>query len=118
MTDEAKKQKLDLSLMSEAELEALVPAIERELEKRRERKKRDALEKIRAAAAEIGMTPEELLGLVAFGGGGGEKRRRGGRRGPIAWRHPDDAAKVYRGGKKPDWLVALEQEGREAVKVE
>ena len=117
MNDEARatKPKQDFSDMSDEELAALIPAIERELAKRKERKTREALEKMRAIAEEVGMTPEELLGLPATGGG---KRRRGGRRGAIVWQHPDDATKVYRGGKKPDWLNELIREGREAVKVE
>jgi len=72
---------------------------EAELTKRREKKRSDALEKMRTIAEEIGMTPDELLGLPPAGD---RRRRCGGRRGPIAWQHPDDPGKVYRGGKKPD----------------
>jgi hypothetical protein len=63
------------------------------------------------------MTPEELLRMATEGKG---RRRRGGggKRGAIAWRHPDDPGKVYRGGKKPDWVKELEAAGRKPVKVE
>lgn len=110
MTSEV-KSKVDVSALSDAELEALIPVVQRELEKRREMRKKETLEKMRAIAAEIGMTPEELLGM-----GGTVRRRR--RRGPIAWRHPDDASLIYRGGKKPDWLRDLAASGRKLVKVE
>lgn len=104
---------LDLSALSDDELEALVPKIEKELASRRESRKKEALDKMREAAKSVGMTPEELLGLSA---GGGKRKR--GRRGQIVWRHPDNEALVYKGGKKPGWLKDLEAEGRAAVKVE
>ena len=55
--------KLNLGNFADKELEALVPMIEKELAKRRETRKKDALEKMRAIAEDVGMTPEELLGL-------------------------------------------------------
>jgi hypothetical protein len=106
------KSKVDVSVLSDAELAALIPAVEREMEKRKDTRKREAVEKMRAIAAEVGLSPEELLGA----GGGGKRKR--GRRGPIAWRHPDDSSLVYKGGKKPAWLTDLVASGREAVKAE
>jgi DNA-binding protein H-NS len=106
------KSKVDVSALSDAELAALIPEIEREMEKRKDAKKREAVEKMRAIAAEVGLSPEELLGT------GGAGRRKRGRRGPIAWRHPDDSSLIYRGGKKPAWLTDLVASGREAIKVE
>lgn len=103
---------LDLSALSDEELEALVPKIEKELASRRESRKKEALDKMREAAKSVGMTPEELLGLST----GGKRKR--GRRGQIVWRHPDDETLIYKGGKKPGWLKDLEAEGRAAVKVE
>jgi len=107
---------LDLTSFSDKELEALVPKIEKELEKRRETRKREALDKMRVIAESVGMTPEELLGL---GGSGGGRRRRGagGKRAQGVWAHPDDPSKVYRGGRKPAWMKELTAAGREAVKV-
>ena len=110
------EQTLDLSKLSDTELEGLAPKIEKELARRRETRKKEALEQMRRIAENVGMTPEEILGLGSPGGGG--RRRRGGRRGQITWRHPDDETKVYKGGKKPEWLHELEAEGRKAVKVE
>lgn len=57
------KAKLDLTSFSDKELENLVPMIEKELGKRRETRRKDAVEKMRAIAESVGMTPEELLGL-------------------------------------------------------
>ncbi len=106
---------LDLGKFSNEELKELIPRIEMELERRSEEQKKEALEKIREVAQSVGMTPEELLGI-----GGGRRRRGGGKgkRGAIAWQHPDDPDKVYRGGKKPDWLTALKEQGRKPKKVE
>jgi hypothetical protein len=56
---------------------------------------------------------EELLGIR-----GGGHRRRGGRRGAIARQHPNDPTRVYRGGKKPEGVKELKEQGREPVKVE
>jgi DNA-binding protein H-NS len=108
---------MDLSAFSDAQLVRLREEINRELEERQELKRRDALQKVLAAAQEAGMTPEELLRMATEGKG---RRRRGGggKRGAIAWRHPDDPGKVYRGGKKPDWVKELEAAGRKPVKVE
>jgi DNA-binding protein H-NS len=107
--------KLDLARFSLEELGELIPLIEGEIERRKEEKQTEALEKMREVATSVGMTPEELLGLPA------RRRRRGGGRGrrePIAWQHPDDPSLVYRGGRKPQWMQELKEEGREPVKVE
>ncbi len=106
---------LDLGKFSDEELKTLIPTIEKELAQREEERQKEALEKIREVAKSVGMTPEELLGI-----GGGRRRRGGGKgkRGAIAWQHPDDPDKVYRGGKKPDWLMALKDQGRKPKKVE
>jgi hypothetical protein len=74
-----------------------------------------ALQTVLAAAQDAGMTPEELLRMATEGKG---RRKRGGKRSAIAWQHPDDPTKVYRGGKKPDWVKELKEQGREPVKVE
>lgn len=103
---------IDLSAISDEELEALLPKIEKELDKRRESRKKEAIDKMREAAAAVGMTPEELLGI-----GGGGRRRRGGKRAMTMWRHPENPDLVYRGGKKPGWLKELETEGKKAVKM-
>jgi DNA-binding protein H-NS len=107
----------DLSEMSEDDLRALILAAEQEIERRKEFKREFALQQVLAAAQEAGMTPEELL-RMATEAKGGRRRHGGGKRGAIAWRHPDDPGKVYRGGKKPEWLKELKEKGREAVKVE
>ncbi len=107
------KAKLDLASFSDKELESLVPMIEKELGKRRETRRKDAVEKMRAIAESVGMTPEELLGLE------GGRRPRAAKRAAsgAAWQHPDDPSKVYRGGRRPEWLKALKEEGREPIKV-
>jgi DNA-binding protein H-NS len=104
---------IDLSAISDDELAALLPKIENELEKRRETRRREALEKMREAAQAVGMTPEELLGLGASGG----RRRRKGKRAVTMWQHPENSDLVYRGGKKPGWLKELEAAGKKPVKV-
>jgi hypothetical protein len=109
--------KLDLASFSDKELEALLPKIEKELATRAETRKKEALDKMRAIAEEVGMTPEQLLGL---GGAAAGRRRRGaGKRATgTAWAHPDDPSLVYRGGRKPAWMKELKAAGREPVKVE
>jgi len=108
----ATNPKMDFSAMTDKDLEEMARAVQREVESRKEQKKQDAILKMQAIAEEVGMTPEELLGLS------GGRRRRGGKRGVVAWQHPDDPSLIYRGGKKPDWLKKLREEGREAVRVE
>jgi hypothetical protein len=104
--------KLDLGSFADKELEALVPMIEKELARRRETRKKDALEKMRAIAEDVGMTPEELLGLDRL------RRRRTAKRAPTGGlQHPDDPSKVYHSGRKPAWLKALKEEGREPIKL-
>jgi len=117
MNEETTKT-LSMEDFSDSDLERMLPVVEKETERRREARKREAYEKMRAIAEGVGMTPEELLGI---GARGGSRRRGGGRkgkRGKMLWQHPDDPTKEYRGGKKPDWLRELEAEGREALKVE
>ena len=97
--------------MSEEDLVTMIKTAQQEILHRKDAKRELALQKVLAAAQEAGMTPQELAALVAKG-----KRR--GKRGVVAWQHPDDPTKVYRGGKKPDWLKELEAEGRKAAKVE
>jgi hypothetical protein len=107
----------DFSEMSEEQLELIIKTAEKEIARRKEFKRELALQQVLAAAQEADMTPEELLRMATEGKG---RRRRGGggKRGAIAWRHPDDPSKVYRGGKKPEWLKELKEKGREPVKVE
>lgn len=105
---------IDFTAYSDDVLLVTIDAIQLEIARRKEARTQEAIEKMREIASSVGMTPEELLGL-----GGGEKpKAKRGRRGAIAWRHPDDPSLVYRGGKKPSWLVELEGQGRAAVKVE
>ncbi|MEJ2326663.1 MAG: H-NS histone family protein [Chromatiaceae bacterium] len=107
----------DFSELPEEELEQIIKTAEKEIERRKEVKREIALHQVLAAAQEAGMTPEELL-RMATEAKGGRRRHGGGKRGAIAWRHPDDPGKVYRGGKKPEWLKELKEKGREPVKVE
>ena len=50
------KGKLDLASFSDKELESLVPLIEKELVKRRDIRKKEALEKVRTIAAAVSYT--------------------------------------------------------------
>jgi hypothetical protein len=70
-----KKPEIDFADYRDEELQELIADIERELEDRKERQKRDALEKMKEIADKVGMTPEELLGF-----GGVRKKKRRGRR--------------------------------------
>ena len=58
---------VNLASLSDKELETLSAKIEKELEKRRESRKKEALDKMREIAEGVGMTPEELLGLSGGG---------------------------------------------------
>ena len=62
---------IDLSQLSDEELQELTTKIEHEIEKRKEQKKREVLQQMKELAAQIDTTPEELLGM---------KKRRGTRR--------------------------------------
>jgi hypothetical protein len=106
---------VDLSALSDKELNLVVEEAQKEMERRKEQRRYDALQRVLALADEVGMTPEEVLSMATAGKG---KRRRRGKRGAIAWQHPDDPTKVYRGGKKPDWVRELKEQVREPVKVE
>ena len=77
MNDETSKNKpgIDFANYSDEELAGIIADIERELEDRKDRRKRDALEKMKEVAEKVGMTPEELLGL-----GGVRKKKRRARR--------------------------------------
>jgi hypothetical protein len=77
VNDETNENKsgIDFSHYNDDQLREIIAGIERELEDRKERQKRDALEKMKEVAGAVGMTPEELLGL-----GGGRKKKRSSRK--------------------------------------
>lgn len=89
---------MDITGLSVKELESLHVKIAKEIEKRKETGRADALKKARRAAEEMGYTLEELLG--------GKASRTAGRKTvPIKYQHPTNNALTWTGrGKTPRWV--------------
>jgi DNA-binding protein H-NS len=90
---------MDLTTLSVAQLRNLQQRIPAELKRRESKEKQEALNRVRAAAKEIGYTLEELLGKDGKGkGGSGIKVR-------VKYRHPQNGALEWTGrGRKPKWV--------------
>ncbi len=103
---------IDLSKLSDDELQNLIPKIEHELHRRQEEQKREVLQKMKELAESIGMTPEALLKE------GRGKARRQQRKGKL-YQHPDDSSKTWSGrGKRPGWLQELLDSGKKLEELE
>ncbi len=99
---------LDLSNLSESELEALKSQIDNEKEARRKASRKEARQACRQTAREYGFTIEEL-----FGGATGSKRTRRSREERL-YQHPSDPSLTWSGfGRKPGWLNELVNSGRD-----
>lgn len=100
--------KESLSGATVAELEALAVAVAEALETARQKARGEALDKIKAIAAEAGMTMQEVQELAA----GRVKRLKGGRSGSMAFAvskpakyvNPKTAAEWSGMGRKPRWV--------------
>lgn len=103
---------IDLSKLSDDELQELIPKIEHELSRRQEDRKREVLQKMKELAESIGTTPEALLKE------GRGKARRQQRKGKM-YQHPDDPSETWSGrGKRPGWLEQLLESGKTLEELE
>ncbi len=103
----AKNQTIDVSKLDLEQLRALVPAAQQRIEELEEEHRKQALEKVEAAAAEVGMSPTELL--KHFGVGARAKKPP-----KPKYRNPDNADETWTGrGRKPEWVVAWLDSGKD-----
>lgn len=96
----------NIATLSENELAELIAKASRELEAKRQGKKRETIAKIKELAASIGVSVEITEG---------EKRAtsRKGSSVPVKYRDPENPKNAWSGrGMKPRWLSALLSQGR------
>ena len=99
---------IDVGKYSNEQLHELLSLINTELETRVAQKKKEAVEKVKAIAESIGLSPRELVGMVKSEGKSG--RTSGGR---YKYQNPARPRQKWSGkGTKPEWFVTLENEGR------
>ncbi len=107
----AKDQAIDLSKLSLEQLRALVPAAQERIEELEEEQRQQAFDKVQAAAAEVGMSPAELL--KHFGVGARAKK-------PVKpkYRNPNNADETWSGrGRKPEWVKVWLGAGKELAEL-
>jgi DNA-binding protein H-NS len=95
-----------ITSLSERELSELIAKASRELESKRQSKRRETIAQIKDLAASIGVNVEII---------DGEKKpaSRQGTTVPIKYRDPENPENVWTGrGVKPRWLSALLSQGR------
>ena len=100
--------KIELSKMSDSELQALRKDIDREMEKSAERNRKEALAAIEAKAKEMGFTLQDLTGS-------GSKKAKKAKKAPAPakYRHPENSELTWSGrGRQPRWI----KEGLESGK--
>jgi len=86
---------IDLTHLSEKELDKLSSDIAKELKYRQEEERKRVLKEMKELAASIGSTVEELVGT------GTPKKRRI----PAKYRNPKDSSQTWTGrGKQPRWV--------------
>lgn len=100
----AKNAAVDLSKYDVEELESLKKRVDKEIDIRKQQRRDDALNQIRAIAGKAGFSLDELVS-------GGRSRRRGGA--AVKYRDPKDPSKTWAGrGRKPRWLEKALADGR------
>lgn len=93
-------KKINLSVLSAAELQLLKADIDKELAVRDS--KLQAIEEVKQLAASKGLKFEELLTELGFSKAGVRAKLGPA---PIRFRHPDNAALTWSGrGKRPTWM--------------
>ena len=110
-----------LERLTVPDLGRAIAAAERQREARREAARRKLLEEFRARAAEMGLSPDELLGDGALPGRPRGKARSGGKGAqasprPARYRDPETGETWSGRGRVPRWLKAAEQRGRKREK--
>lgn len=96
----------NIATLSENELADLIAKASKELEYKRQGKKRETIAEIKALAASIGV-------YVEISEGEKKTSSRKGSSVPIKYRDPDNPKNAWTGrGMKPRWLNALMEQGR------
>lgn len=96
----------NIEQLSESELAELIAKASRELETKRQGKRREVMNQIRELAASIGVT-------VEFSEPDKKTSSRKGTSVPIKYRDPDNPKNAWTGrGMKPRWLSAHLSQGR------
>lgn len=97
---------INLTGLSVAELQALIPAIQDELQLRKQAQAAEALDKMRAIAAEAGLPWPEVLERAAP-----KTKRRPGVATKVLYRDPSDTSKTWSGrGRRPSWVIEFEKQ--------
>jgi DNA-binding protein H-NS len=108
----ANNQAIDLSKLNLEQLQALVPAAQERIAELEEKQRKQAFDKVRAAAEAVGMSPAELL--KHFGAAKPAKK-------PVKpkYRNPGNAEETWTGrGRKPEWVAAWLKSGKELAELE
>lgn len=99
----------DLDKLSESDLQAVIVNAEKELQVRKDKKRKEVIAEIRKLAASIGVTVEISES--------GKALARKGRKVPPKYQHPTDPSKQWSGrGMKPNWLKELLVKGQKIEK--
>ena len=102
----SKTPEIDLSKLSLEQLKDLLPSAQQRLQELEEEKRKQALKKMEAAAAAVGMTPFELL--KHFGVAARPKKAA-----KAKYQNPEDASQTWSGrGRKPEWVTAWLDAGK------
>ncbi len=107
----AKETTIDLPKLSLEQLQALVPAAQQRIVELEEKQRQQAFDKVQAAAAEVGMSPAELL--KHFGVGARAKK-------PVKpkYRNPDNPDETWSGrGRKPEWVKEWIDAGKDLAEL-
>lgn len=98
---------MDLSNLTVADLKALAVKVQNEIGNRQQDEVKKARDQILAIAQSVGVPLSDLLGVKA------SKEGKSSKVVDVKFRHPEDAGKVWTGrGRKPGWIVDLEQSGK------
>lgn len=107
--------KIDLSLLSIPELQALVREAEAEIKKREKEERAALLASFEQQAKEKGFSLADLLGPEVVGSHGSKKK--GGKQpvsAPVKYRNPENAAETWTGkGRMPAWVKARKDAGKD-----
>lgn len=110
----AKKEQLDLSNLSLHQLRALMPNVKERIVELEETKCQKAFEKMEAAAAEVGMTAEELLKFFKKK----EKKKTLENVAP-KYKNPNNPEETWSGrGRKPAWIESWLKAGKDLKALE
>lgn len=102
---------LDLTQLSLEELQALALEVRDRIEYLEEQSRREAFEKMMELAANVGMSPRELLRM--YGDPNASSPAAPVTNKPL-YRNPDNPRDTWSGrGRRPGWIVAWENAGKD-----